>query len=179
MLQALVRAVDALVAFDVSEACDSEIRETVIAVRREIDRQDALVAHLLAAVHQRGLAAGDGASSTATWMRSQTGQRVHEAQASLQAGLACATLQLTAKAWIQGEISSSSARTICRGRRDGHEGEYAGSEATMVDYAAARDFGGLDAMIRHYKHPRTRTACSTPASRTGGRSKATSTTSPG
>ena len=95
MLQALAHAVDALVAIDVSGACDSEIRETLIAVRREIDRQHALVAQLLAAVHQCGLAAGDGASSTATWMRTQTGQRVNEAQASLQAGLACATLPRT------------------------------------------------------------------------------------
>ena len=151
MSGALTRAVDELVAVDVSTLCDSEIRETLIAVRRDMDRQDAFVARLIAAVHHRTIPLGDGSSSTPAWVQSQTGQRSSEAKASLETGLACESLALTAKAWVQGEISTGAARTICRGRRAGHEDVYAAIEETLVDYAAGRDFRGLDAMIRHYQ----------------------------
>jgi Domain of unknown function (DUF222) len=85
------------------------------------------------------------------WAQAKTGQRSADAKALLETGLACESLPLTAKAWVQGEISTSAARTICRGRRAGHEDAYAGVEETLVDYAAGRDFRGLDAMIRHYQ----------------------------
>ncbi len=116
-----------------------------------MDRQDAFVARLIAAVHHRTIPLGDGSSSTPAWVQSQTGQRSSEAKASLETGLACESLALTAKAWVQGEISTGAVRTICRGRRPGHEDVYAAVEETLVDYAAARDFRGLDAMIRHYQ----------------------------
>jgi hypothetical protein len=119
-------------------------------VRREIDRLEASAARLLAGVHHRGIPAGDGAASTPAWSQWQTGQRVSEARASLDAGTACESLPLTAKAWAQGEISASAARTICRGRRPGHEDVYASIEDTLVGCAAKRDLRGLDLLIRHY-----------------------------
>jgi hypothetical protein len=66
-------------------------------------------------------------------------------------GLACASLPRTAKAWRQGEISTSAARVICRGRRSGFEDVYGEIEDALVDSAADRDFRALDAMIRHYE----------------------------
>lgn len=78
-------------------------------------------------------------------------QRLSGARASLQSGLACASLPLTAKAWAQGEISAGAARAICSGRNAGYEDVYATMEADLVDYAASRDFRRLDAMIRHYQ----------------------------
>jgi hypothetical protein len=151
MLGTFALAVDELVGTDVATLCDSEIRETLVALRREVDRQEAFAAELLAAAHHRTIPAGDGSSSTPAWVQSRTGQRYGDAKASLDAGLACESLPLTAKAWAQGEISTSAARTICRGQRPGHEDVYSSMEETLVDYAAGRDFRGLDAMIRHYQ----------------------------
>jgi hypothetical protein len=147
----LERTIDELAALDVSALCDSEIRETFVALRRDIDRLEASAARLLATVHGRGIPAGDGASSTSAWAQSHTGQRFSDAKASLDAGQACESLPLTAKAWAQGEISAGAARTICRGRRAGHEDVYGAIEETLVGYAASRDVRGLDLMIRHYQ----------------------------
>src|SRR5204863_9816236 len=151
MSGALSAAVDELVGRDVSGMCDSEMRETYIGLRRELDRLEAFAAELLAGLHHRGIAAGDGAASAPAWSQVQTGQRWADAKASLDAGLACEALPLTAKAWAQGEISTSAVRMICRGVRAGHEAVYASVEDTMVGFAAARDFRSLDGVIRHYQ----------------------------
>jgi hypothetical protein len=150
MLDTLDRAVDALVDLDLSGCSDSELRETYIEMRRDIDRREAFVARVLACLHGRGIPAGDGASSTPAWARWQTGQRFNEARASLDAGKACDRLPLTAKAWSEGAISASAARTICRGQRAGHEDVYTELEETLVDYAARRDLRGLDLLISHF-----------------------------
>jgi hypothetical protein len=105
----------------------------------------------MVAEHRRGVAAGEGATSTAAWVQWQTGQRFTDARASLDAGRGCESLPVTAKAWAQGEISASAARTICRGMRDGHEDVYAAIEDDLVDRAAERDLRGLDVRIRHYQ----------------------------
>ena len=151
MSGALSAAVDELVGRDVSSKCDSEMRETNIALRRELDRQDAFAAELLAGLHHRGIAARDGAPSAPAWSQVQTGQRWADAKASLDAGLACESLPLTAKAWAQGEISTSAVRMIGRGVRAGHVDVYRSVEDTLVGFAAARDFRALDGVIRHYQ----------------------------
>jgi Domain of unknown function (DUF222) len=120
-------------------------------MRCDIDRREAIAARFLAAVHLRGIPAGDGASSTPPWVQSETGQRWGDARASLDAGLACESMPLMAKAWEQGEISTSAVRTITRGQCTGHEAVYLAMEETLVDFAAARDFRGLDASIRYYQ----------------------------
>ncbi len=68
----------------------------------------------------------------------------------LHAGLACERLALTAKAWAQGEISASAARTIGRGLRDGYADIYLEMEPTLVEYATARAFRDLDTLIGQY-----------------------------
>src|SRR4051794_24463375 len=101
MLSTMARPMDRLGEFfdlDVSALCDSEVRERFVEVRGLIDRLEATASALLAAVHRRGIPLGDGAASAPLWAQAQTGQRVGEARASLEAGLACATLPLTEKA---------------------------------------------------------------------------------
>src|SRR5690348_18485773 len=119
MLQGLAQDVDELVGEEPALMPDSEVRETYLALRREIDRLEACAARLLAVLHRRGLPAGDGAASTPAWVRWRTGQRTCDARAALDTALACESLPLTRKAWAQGEISTSAARTIARGRRAG------------------------------------------------------------
>src|SRR5882724_11980198 len=139
MLGTLERAVEEIVAGDVANLCDSEIRERFVATRRTMDRLDAHLAELLTAVHHRKLALGDGAVSSAAWVQGQTGQRIADARLSLAMGLACESLPVTKKAWHQGEISTSLAATICRGRKVGHEAVYADVEESLVEFAAKRD----------------------------------------
>jgi hypothetical protein len=126
------RTVDELVDVDVAMLCDSEVRDAYVETRRVIDRLEAAAARLLAVAYHRTIPLGDGASSTPAWAQAQTGQRYGEAKASLEAGLACESLLLTAKAWAQGEISTGAARTICRGQRAGHEAVSASIEETLV-----------------------------------------------
>src|SRR5260221_5030986 len=153
MLEALARAVDEFVDADVSEMCDSELRETYVALRRHADRHASFEARLLLAIHHRGIPAGDGASSTAAWAQWQTGQRVSDTNALLATAKACAVLPLTAKAWSQAEISTSAARTIGRGIRDGHEDVYAAIEDRLVGGAPAPDLSAPDLLIGHYQTP--------------------------
>jgi hypothetical protein len=150
-LDMLERTIDELAGLDVSELCDSELRVAHVELRRMIDRLEAVDARVLASVHQRMIHLGDGSPSAAAWSQAQTGQRLFDARALLQSGLACATLPLTAKAWAQGEISTGAARAICSGRKAGYENVYATMESDLVEYAASRDFRRLDAMIRHYQ----------------------------
>jgi hypothetical protein len=86
MSAATLYAFDELLDLDARLLCDSEIRAAYLDARHKIDRLEACAAKLLAAVHGRGIPAGDGASSTAAWAQWQTGQRISEAKASLQAG---------------------------------------------------------------------------------------------
>src|SRR5689334_22402964 len=151
MLQGLAQDVEELVGREVDWMPDAEVRATFVELRREIDRLEACAARLLAVLHRRGLPAGDGAVSTPAWVRWQTGQRTCDARAALDTALACESLPITRKAWAQGEISTSAARTIARGRRDGFEDIYADIEETLVGFAADRDLQALDETIRHYQ----------------------------
>src|SRR3954471_10816564 len=136
---------------DTSLLCDAALADWFIELRAEIDRQEAVAARLLAAVQGRGIPLADGASSTAAWAQWKAGQRWQDAKASLDAGLVCDQLPLTAKAWAQGEISASAAKSICRGLRAGHEDIYAGLEEALVRFAASRNYRELDNLIGHYR----------------------------
>ena len=111
MMEVFSRAVDEVVGHDITQMPDAAIRAEFIGLSREGDRLACRRSLLLAALHGRGIPAGDGASSTPPWVQSQTGQRYSEAKASLDAGLACVAMPLTAKAWEQGEISTSAVVT--------------------------------------------------------------------
>ncbi len=151
MLEGLVSAVDELIGVGVGTMTDAAIHGELIALRREIDRQEHRAAALLVAVHQRGIPCAAGASSTPAWVQWQTGQRWRDAKLSLDAGLACAVLPLVAKAWAQGEISASAAAAIGAGRDDAHGDVYGEMEQTLVEYAAANEWRSLHAVVRHYR----------------------------
>ncbi|HEY5013597.1 MAG TPA: DUF222 domain-containing protein [Acidimicrobiia bacterium] len=146
---ALDRVVERVVDLDVSDMSDAATCAEFLDLCRVSDRIDHRKAVLLASIHRRGIPNGDGAASTPLWVQAHAGQRAGEARALLEAGLACASLPLTDKAWAQGEISSSAARTICAGRPDGHEDAYGGVEETLVDFAAGARWRELRVTIAH------------------------------
>ncbi|HEY1739608.1 MAG TPA: DUF222 domain-containing protein, partial [Acidimicrobiia bacterium] len=150
-LDGLRDMVDALVGLeDLSGLTDAGLADTFIDVCREIDRLESVAARLLVGVEGRGIPYSQGATSVAAWAQWHTGQRWAEAKASFDAGIACEQLTLTAKAWAQGEISASLARTICRGMRKGYEDVYREIEEALVFFAAERNVCDLDGIIRHY-----------------------------
>src|SRR4051794_32537456 len=146
----LREAVDLVASLDCAECVDAALADTFIEVRREIDQLEALAARLLVNVEGRGIPFGEGASSTSAWSQWRTGQRWKEAKASCDAGALSERLPLTAKAWAQGEISTSAAKAITRGIKTGHEDEYAELEEMLVDLASERNFRDLDAVIGYY-----------------------------
>ncbi len=151
MERALSLAVDELADVDLSTWSDAAIADEFVALRRDLDRLEAVAARLLVGVHDRLVPFGDGASSTPGWAQWRAGQRFQDAKASLDASVRCAQLPLMAKAWAQGEISSSAARSIARGMRDGYEDLYREREAKLVGFAAKREFRDLDGEIRSYR----------------------------
>ena len=150
-LEALAATVSRLAGTDLSACPDGLLAEAFIDLRREVDRLEALAARVLVAVEGRTIPYGEGAVSVAAWAQWRTGQRWADAKASFDAGLACEQLPLTAKAWAQGEISASTARTICRGLRPGHEQVYRQIEDTLVYFAAEHDMAELDGLIGYYR----------------------------
>jgi hypothetical protein len=147
----LTEVVDRLAAIDKGYWPDVAVADTFIEVRREIDRLESVAAGLLVAVEGRQIPYGDGATSVSAWAQWRTGQRWSEAKASFDAGVACEQLPLTAKAWAQGEISASTARSICRGLRAGHEEVYREVEEALVHFAAERNISDLDGLIAYYR----------------------------
>jgi Domain of unknown function (DUF222) len=143
--------IDALIDADLSSWPDAAIADMHIALRRDIDRREAVAAKLLVGVHDRLVAFGEGASSTPAWAQWRSGQRAGDAKASLDTGLACAQLPVMAKAWAQGDISASAARTIARGVKTGHEDVYRSLEPQLVEFASAGEFRELDGLIRYYR----------------------------
>jgi hypothetical protein len=148
-LDHLSSAVDRVIGFDVDELCDAALEDEFVALSREIDRLEHRRATMLAAIHRRGLPDAIGAVSTPQWAQRQTGQPVRDAREALRAGLACASLRLTSKAWAQGEIPAGAARAICDGVPEGHDDDYAEIEETLVDFAAANDWRNLNASIAY------------------------------
>jgi hypothetical protein len=147
MIGRFVTAVDEVVDGDVSEMSDAAVEREFVELCAQMDRLEHRKSVLLAAVHRRGIALVGGMSSTPTWAQHVAGVRADEARVALEVGLACEGLPLTSKAWRQGEISASAARTIRRGKPEGHDENYAAVEEMLVDFAAGNDWRGLRAAI--------------------------------
>ena len=74
---------------------------------------------------------------------------------------------MLAKAWAQGDISASAARTIARGMKSGHEDVYRSLESQLVEFAAAGEFCSLDGLIRYYRRSADDLDAVEPAERNG------------
>ena len=83
---------------DLSGWTDARWRTRSVIARREIDRLESFAAGLLAAVDDRRIPCGAGATSAPAWAQWHTGERWQEAKASLDAGRLRERLPLTAKA---------------------------------------------------------------------------------
>ncbi len=151
MVAALHDVVDDLARLDPAELSDPALATEVLALRAQMDRQEAVFARLVVAAHQRGVGAVDGSASTAAWLRSHAGMREGDARTALDAGEAAALLVDTGAAWRDGSISSGAARTIFGARVDGHDDELRECEPTLLDLARRNDLRSLRRASAHFR----------------------------
>ena len=136
---ALRAAVDEVVDADPAAFTDQELRDELIGSIAQIDRLLGHVSRMAHAGHTRGIGAIDGSSSTAAWLRRNTGMRHGDAKGLIDAGDACAgPLAETGRAWRAGEITATAARTIVGARVEGRDLELRGVEHAMLGLARDR-----------------------------------------
>jgi hypothetical protein len=143
--------VDALVAVDPSDLSDAALAAELLALRREMDRQDAAFARMARAAHTRGVGALDGAASTAAWLRAQVRMREGDARAAIEAGEVSELLAETGEAWRAGDVSSGALRLIAAARVDGHDDSYVKCEPIFLDLARHHDLRSLRRATAHFK----------------------------
>ncbi len=132
-------AVDAVIAVDPASLTDQEIRDELIGAQAAVDRVLGHLARVAHLGHQRGVGAADGSSSTMAWLRHHTGMRHGEARGAIEAGDACAgPLVETGRAWREGEITATAARTIIGARVDGHDLKLTAVEPSLLGLARDR-----------------------------------------
>ncbi len=148
----LRHAVDELIELDPECISDAALADELIALRREMDRQEAVFARLAQAAHTRGLGSIDGAASTAAWLRHQAGMREGDARAAIEAGAVCELLVETGAAWRAGEISTGAARTIVAARVEAHDDELVACEPALLDLARHNDLRNLRRAAAHFRN---------------------------
>ena len=144
-------AVDDLAATAPEELSDAALAAELLALRAQMDRQDAVFARLARAAHQRGVGAIDGAASTAAWLRHRARMREGDARAAIEAGEMCDLLVDTGVAWRAGEISTGAARTIAAARVEGHDDTYVACQPTFLDLAHRHDLRNLRRATAHFR----------------------------
>jgi hypothetical protein len=144
-------AVDALVAVDPSDLSDAALAAELVALRREMDRQDAVFARLARAAHTRGVGMLDGAASTAAWLRSAGRMREGDARAAIDAGEVSELLAETGAAWRAGDVSTGALRLITAARVDGHDDTYVNCEPVFLDLALRHDLRSLRRATAHFR----------------------------
>jgi hypothetical protein len=149
---AQIRAgVDALVAVDPADLSDAALASELLALRREMDRQDAVFARLARAAHTRGVGMLDGAASTAAWLRSAGRMREGDAPAAIEAGEVSELLAETGAAWRAGDVSTGALRMIAAARVDGHDDTYVRCEPQFLELALRHDLRSLRRATAHFK----------------------------
>lgn len=135
---ALRRDVDELAALNVGELADAELEETLVGVRAQLSRLEAVSARLLAAADRRGLADRSGQPSTANWYALAADLHPREAAGQLHTARTLGDdLPRLHRAAAEGTICWSKAR-IAAGHA-GRVGEHLFAEAEPVLVKAATE----------------------------------------
>jgi hypothetical protein len=152
LVEQLRAVVDELAALDPGDLSDRELADELLARRREMDRQEADFARLAWAAHTRGIGSIDGAASTAAWLRHRAGMRHGDAKAAIESGEVSELLTDTGRAWRDGEISTSAARTILAARIDGHDDKLLAVESRLLEHAHSGDLRSLRTAVGHFRN---------------------------
>jgi Domain of unknown function (DUF222) len=152
VLERLGGTVDRVVAIEPAELSDVALAGGLVALRREMDRLEAVFARLAHAGHVRGVGSVDGAVSTAAWLRHRAGMREGDAKAAIECGAMGELLADTGAAWRSGEISSGAARTIAAARVEGNDDRFSDCEGVFIELARAGDMRNLRRATAHFRN---------------------------
>ncbi len=150
--QALAAAlVQALASVDPAQAADAELAEMLVWLSRDLERLQAQWSRHLDAFDARGIAAGEGLSSTG-WLQHRC--RMEPRQASQQAQLARGLRELpeTRHAFEAGGISQRHAVAIHQAARKVGAGPVRQLESTLVDTARRVSADDLRRVTAHLQH---------------------------
>jgi len=150
-IRVLARGVDALTSVEVSELSGAALPGFVLALRREMDRIDAVFAEAVTAAHRRGAGTGDGYESTAAWLRWQAGMRTNEVRSAIAAGEVGELLPETRSAWRAGRITSGAMRAISAARVEGSDPQLQASEPEFLAAATRKDMWSLQRLTAHFR----------------------------
>ncbi len=117
---------------------DHALADEMVALRREMDRQEGVFASLAWAGHQRGVGSVDGAASTASFLRHRAGMREGDAKTAIECGEVSELLAETGRAWRDGEITTGALRTIAGARVAGHDDKLVAVEPELLASGARR-----------------------------------------
>jgi hypothetical protein len=151
-ISALRETVDALAQLDPADLSDHALADELVALRGQLDRQEAVFARLAWAGHQRGIGSIDGAASTAAFLRHRAGMREGDAKASIASGEVSELLAETGEAWRAGEITTGAMRTIVGARVAGHDDTLAAIEPELLALARDRDLRRLRQATAHFRN---------------------------
>ena len=151
-LEWLGAVVNGLAAMDPSTFGDAALADSLVALRRAMDRQDAVFSRWAAAGHARGVGQVDGAASTAAWLRHRAGMREGDAKAAIECGEVSELLAETGAAWRSGEIPTGSMRTIVAARVAGRDDKYVDCEEVFLDLARDGDVRNLRRATAHFRN---------------------------
>jgi Domain of unknown function (DUF222)/HNH endonuclease len=151
-VEELERLATVLAGVDPNTLRDEDLADSVIALRRVMDRFDAVFARWADAGHRRAVGQADGVASTAAWLRHRGRMREGDARAAIDDGDAAALLRATGRAWLAGEISTAEARTIFGTRVRDHDEQLMACEAELLGLAREHRTRDLRRACAHFRN---------------------------
>jgi hypothetical protein len=150
VLEVLGNAVDEVVATDVSLLDDASLHQSVLGVRREIDRLLAMEAAFVKAWDDKGVWSDDGSRSAPHRFSRETGLSVPDARGVLHRGRRLATMPLIAAAGCNGLLSSSRVDALVGANRPEVAAAFARDEALLLAMATDLRFDDFRRALRYW-----------------------------
>jgi hypothetical protein len=148
----LASAVDELLALDADALSGPGLAETIIELRRQINRAEAAYLHLLERLDRTGAATADH-GSTAAWVRAELHRSPAPASADVHLARDLAdAFPATRAALADGSLSPAHARLICSLRKSINAEAIRSAEPHLVEWAAKSTPKELRGVIAHVKH---------------------------
>jgi len=147
-LGVLTEVVDGLVGCDPSGLADPE---SIVELRRQMDRLEAVAARATAAFDASGEWRADGARSAATWLAVTCRRPRGEVSRDVRAGRVLRHLPVAEAAWLTGDINSAHVRLLAVVRRPATRDRLVADEAMLVDHAKTLGFAEFDRLLAYWE----------------------------
>ena len=129
---------------------DAALGELIVGLERLVRRAQALQARAVRVFDARDAASGDGAASTACWLRDRLGVSDREARQAVGLARGLDRLPLTAAALASGQVTVAHARTLSAQSRVLDAATVASGEAFLLGWARRLDPGRFATVVRRW-----------------------------